>query len=101
MFPIALIQLKYQRSDLEWFQFYAHLYAKYVDCYKTLEDSYDQLIHPQKRILLKEMLESTMLRVYEIKMNLIKYNTNTNVIRSEYINLDELMLQLRIRPHEL
>ena len=45
--------LKYQRTDPEWFQFYAHLYAKYVDCYKTLEDSYDQLIHPQKRVLLK------------------------------------------------
>jgi len=29
-----------------------------------------------------------MLRVVEVKSNLIKYNTSTNVIRSEYINLD-------------
>lgn len=84
--------MKYERQDQEWFQFYSHLYVKYIQCYKFLEDAYDQLIHPQKRVLLKEMLESTMLRLVEVKANLIKYNTMTNVIRSEYINLDEVLL---------
>lgn len=50
------IQVKYERKDQEWFRFYAHLYIKYIHCYKTLEECYDQLVHPQKRILLKEML---------------------------------------------
>lgn len=63
-------------------KFYSHLYIKYVQCYKILEDCYDQIVHPQKRVLLKEMLESTMLRVVEIKLNLIKYNTATNAVRS-------------------
>ncbi len=61
---------------------------KYVHCYRTLEECYDQLVHPQKRVLLKDMLESTMLRVVELKLNLIRYNTATNSIRSEYVNLD-------------
>lgn len=100
--------IKYERQDAEWFQFYAHLYVKYIQCYKFLEDAYDQLIHPQKRTLLKEMLESTMLRLVEVKavkygliQNLIKYNTLTNVIRSEYINLDEVLLEMRVRPAEI
>lgn len=59
--------IKYERQDQEWFSFYAHLYVKYIQCYKFLEDAYDQLIHPQKRVLLKEMLESTMLRLVEVK----------------------------------
>lgn len=77
-----LTQIKYERNDQEWFKFYSHLYIKYVQCFQVLEDCYDQLVHPQKRKLLKEMLESTMLRVVEIKLNLIKYNTDTNSIRS-------------------
>lgn len=48
--------LKYERKDEEWFRFYAHLYVKYVHCYRILEDCYDQLVHPQKRMLLKDML---------------------------------------------
>lgn len=72
-----------------------------MQCYKTLEDCYDQIVHPQKRVLLKEMLESTMLRVVEIKLNLIKYNTATNAVRSEYVNLDEFLLEMRVRPAEI
>ena len=34
------------------------------------------------RMLLKDMLESTMLRVVELKLNLIRYNTHTNAVRS-------------------
>ena len=49
-------------------------------------------MHPQKRMLLKDMLESTMLRVVEIKLNLIRYNTASNSVRSEYVNLDEYLL---------
>lgn len=97
----TLFQLKYERKDEEWFRFYSHLYIKYVQCYKTLEDCYDQIVHPQKRVLLKEMLESTMLRVVEIKLNLIKYNTATNAVRSEYVNLDEFLLEMRVRPAEI
>jgi hypothetical protein len=50
------------------------------------------MVHPQKRLLLKDMLESTMLRVVELKLNLIRYNTHTNSVRSEYVNLDEFLL---------
>ena len=47
------------------------------------------------------MLESTMLRVVEIKLNLIRYNTASNSVRSEYVNLDEYLLDMRLRPAEI
>jgi hypothetical protein len=59
------------------------------------------MVHPQKRMLLKDMLESTMLRVVELKLNLIRYNTHTNSVRSEYVNLDEFLLEMRMRPSEI
>jgi hypothetical protein len=33
--------LTYKRTDYEWFQHFAILYIKYVQCFKTLENSYD------------------------------------------------------------
>lgn len=42
-----------------------------------------------------------MLRVVELKLNLIRYNTHTNAVRSEYVNLDEFLLEMRMRPAEI
>jgi hypothetical protein len=43
------------------------LYVRYIECYKKLEDSYDQMINPQKRMLLKELLDNTILRMIQVK----------------------------------
>jgi len=59
--------MKYERQEQEWFQFYANLYIKYIACYKKLEDTYDQMLHPQKKKLVKQMLENVMVRLCEIK----------------------------------
>lgn len=48
--------LKHKRTDYEWFYYYSHLYIRYIDIYKRLEDCYDQMSHPQKRVLLKDLL---------------------------------------------
>ncbi len=48
--------MKYKRESKEWFYYYAHLYIRYIDAYRRLEDSYDQMVHPQKRVLLKDLL---------------------------------------------
>lgn len=54
-------------SELEMFIHYANLYVKYINCYRKLEECYDQMVHPQKRVPLKEMLENTMVRIIELK----------------------------------
>jgi hypothetical protein len=43
------------------------MYVRYISAYKKLEDVYDQVLHPQKRKVVKDMLENTMVRLGEIK----------------------------------
>jgi hypothetical protein len=59
--------LKLKRSDQDWFMYYGKLYIFYVDAYNALEDCYDQLVQPQKRTLLRQMVENCMLRIIEVK----------------------------------
>jgi hypothetical protein len=59
------------------------------------------LVHPQKRILLKETLENTMIRMVEIKHELVKYNTNSDHVRSDFVNLDEILMELKRTPESL
>lgn len=83
--------ITYKRTDLEWFQYYAALYIRYLQNYRQLEDAFDQMVHPQKRILLKQMLDNTMVRMCEVKQNIVRYSTHTNIIQSDYVNIDEIL----------
>ncbi len=87
----AMGNLSYKRNDQDWFHHYSILYIKYIEVYKKLEDCYDQMVHPQKRILLKEMLENTMVRLVEVKYELVKYNTHTLHVRNDFVSLDPLL----------
>lgn len=49
------------------------------------------MVHPQKRIIMKQMLENAIVRMLEVKQNLIKYSTQTNIIQSDFINVDEIL----------
>ena len=49
----------------------AVLYIKYIEIYKRLEDCFDQMVHPQKRIFIKRTLECSLCRICELKKNLI------------------------------
>ena len=49
------------------------------------------MIHPQKRIVMKQMLENVIVRMCEVKQNLIRYSTHTNIIQSDFINVDEIL----------
>lgn len=60
-----------------------------------MEDCYDQMVHPQKRFDIKQILESTMLRVCEIKHQLIEHNPRTG---SLYVHLDQLLFDLKYDP---
>jgi len=41
-----LVKDKKEKESFELFQHFAHLYIKYIDGYRKLEDCYDQFIHP-------------------------------------------------------
>jgi hypothetical protein len=73
----------------------AGLYIKYIDIYRKLEECYDQMVHPQKRIFIKKVLECTILRICELKNNLILFNNRPNSI---YVHLDQLLFDLKYDP---
>ena len=51
----------------EIFQYLAVLYIKYIEIYRKLEECYDQIVHPQKRIFIKKTLECAICRICELK----------------------------------
>ena len=94
-------KLKAKKKPKEWFDFYAQLYIRYLETYKKLEDTYDQLMHPQKRNALFPILKKTLGRVLEIKDDLVMFNTHTKAVNSKFVNMDELFFDLKILPEKL
>jgi IQ and AAA domain-containing protein len=60
-----------------------------------LEDSYDQITHPQKRLEIKTILEAVMGRVIELRDILV------SLAGSEYLNLDDILQELKLTPDAL
>ena len=48
------------QDEQDAFQHFSFLYIRYVQIFKNLEDCYDQHVHPQKRLDIKEVLESRL-----------------------------------------
>lgn len=98
-----------QASIVEAFQHYACLYIKYIQILKRLSDCYDQMVHPQKRIDVKQVMEVVTTRVVELKHDLVKWNppnpdVQTQPERSfpwEYVNLDDILVDLKLPPETL
>jgi len=86
------------KTSSDWLRFYSNLYIDYIECYKKLEYAYDQMVHPQKRRLLREMLDKTILRMLELKREMISFNVDTASVGSDFINLDEMLFELKILP---
>ncbi|KAJ3030613.1 UNVERIFIED_CONTAM: Dynein regulatory complex protein 11 [Siphonaria sp. JEL0065] len=77
------------------FHHLAVLYIKYIQAFRKLEVAYDQLVHPQKRRLLKEILIGVMGRVIELKSKIVE------VELSDISNYSEILLDLKLTPDDL
>lgn len=84
------------QDDEQRFQHFATLYIRYLQIVRKLEEAYDQIVHPQKRIDIKATLVSVMGRVLEIKDALIALNRGIN-----FLNLDEVLVDLKLPPSVL
>eukprot|EP00913_Durusdinium_trenchii_P013528 g12699.t1 len=68
------------------FQHFALLYIKYLQIYRKLEECHDQMVHPQKRGSIKKVLKSTIIRILELKEQLITFNLRP---LNRFVALDE------------
>jgi len=53
------------------------------------------MVHPQKRVFIKKVLECTICRICEFKKDLVAFNTRPGSI---YVHLDQLLFDLKYDP---
>jgi len=74
------------------FQLLATMYIKYIQIFRRLEQCYDQVVHPQKRRVLRHVLDGVMGRVLELK------NEMVNLELCEYHYFDDVLSDLKLTP---
>ncbi|XP_032090651.1 IQ and AAA domain-containing protein 1-like, partial [Thamnophis elegans] len=73
----------------------ATLFLRYVQVARRLEACYDQVVHPQKRLALRPLLDSVLGRILELKQELVQLD------RSEYHYMDHVLEELKLTPAEM
>ncbi|XP_068959245.1 dynein regulatory complex protein 11 [Petaurus breviceps papuanus] len=83
------------QDEVVIFQMLATFYIKYVQIFRNLENVYDQIVHPQKRILIRQVLDAVMGRVLELKNEMVELEF------SEFHYFDDILQDLKLSPEEL
>ncbi|KAM5327308.1 dynein regulatory complex protein 11 [Glossophaga mutica] len=83
------------RSEVFIFQMLATFYIKYVQIFRNLEDAYDQIVHPQKRMLIRKVLDGVMGRILELKNEMVELEL------AEFHYFDNILQDLKLTPQQL
>lgn len=85
------------------FPHFACLYIKYLQIFRKLEMCYDCMIHPQKRLDVKLILELVIRRVIELKHELVLYNPRAAKLPSsrENVHLVDILVDLKLSTDKL
>nr|XP_012229664.1 PREDICTED: IQ and AAA domain-containing protein 1 [Linepithema humile]XP_012229666.1 PREDICTED: IQ and AAA domain-containing protein 1 [Linepithema humile]XP_012229667.1 PREDICTED: IQ and AAA domain-containing protein 1 [Linepithema humile] len=70
------------------------LYVRYILICNKLEQCYDQVIQPQKRLLIKRSLNASLGRMLELKHELV------NIDLSEHSYYDDVLIECDVTPQE-
>ena len=93
--------LKKAKQNSEWFSHFAVVYILYLDIYRDLELCLENANNPQKKVLLKEIVENVLYRILELKRDLVDLNTSTNAIKSDFVNFDAVIQKNKLRYDQL
>ncbi|XP_044278448.1 LOW QUALITY PROTEIN: IQ and AAA domain-containing protein 1-like [Varanus komodoensis] len=86
---------KPERSRSVFYHTVATLFLRYVQTARRLEACYDQVVHPQKRILLRRLLDGVLGRILELKHELVELDV------SEYHYMDHVLQELKLTPADM
>lgn len=97
---LAVIDYQEQVSEIELDRPSAQrnafeLYTKYKIIANKLEEIYDQMLQPQKRVLVRKLLDMCMGRVVELKHDLV------NIDIMEFSYNDQVMTELKLTPNDV
>jgi hypothetical protein len=84
-----------RQEDHNYFlQHWSSLYLRYVQIARKLAQCHDQILQPQKRQDCRVLLDSTLGRMLEMKQRIVEFC-------GEYVNLDEVLVDLKLTPEAL
>ncbi|XP_069472090.1 dynein regulatory complex protein 11 [Ambystoma mexicanum] len=86
---------KPQRDRLAVFQMLATFYIKYIQIFRSLEIAYDQMTHPQKRRVVRMVLDGVMGRILELKNEMVELEL------SEFHYFDDILQDFKMSPENL
>eukprot|EP01062_Namystynia_karyoxenos_P063036 TRINITY_DN55868_c0_g1_i1.p1 TRINITY_DN55868_c0_g1~~TRINITY_DN55868_c0_g1_i1.p1 ORF type:complete len:1031 (+),score=455.52 TRINITY_DN55868_c0_g1_i1:94-3093(+) len=81
-------------TDNHLLQHYAPMYVKYLQIFRKLESTYDQILQPQKRADVRNILDATIGRMLEVKKRLVRFC-------GDFINFDDVLVDLKLTPDSL
>ncbi|XP_048664754.1 dynein regulatory complex protein 11 isoform X8 [Marmota marmota marmota] len=84
-----------EKNPVYIFQMLATFYIKYVQIFRNLENVYDQIVHPQKRLLIRKILDGVMGRILELKNDMVELEL------SEFHYFDDILQDLKLAPQQL
>ncbi|KAM4574468.1 dynein regulatory complex protein 11 isoform 2-T2 [Fundulus diaphanus] len=84
-----------QRDRVVFFQQLATLYVRYLQVFRQLEEAHNLLVHPQKRRLIRVILNGVMGRLLELKNEMVEKEF------SEYHYVDDVLHALKLTPAAL
>ncbi|MGH0133774.1 UNVERIFIED_CONTAM: hypothetical protein FKN15_063432 [Acipenser sinensis] len=84
-----------EKDRVVFFQRVATLYVRYVQIFRRLESVYDQMVHPQKRRILRQLLDGVIGRVLELKNEMVEKEC------SEYHYMDDIVQDLKLTPADI
>nr|XP_034377693.1 dynein regulatory complex protein 11 isoform X2 [Arvicanthis niloticus] len=84
-----------QRNKVIVFHMLATFYIKYVQIFRNMENVYDQIVHPQKRMLIRKVLDGVMGRILELKNEMVELEM------TEFHYFDDILQDLKLSPQQL
>lgn len=81
-----------EKDRVVFFQRVAVLYVRYLQIFRKLEKVYDLVVHPQKRRVIRVILDGVMGRVLELKNEMVEKEF------SEYHYMDDVLHDLKLTP---
>ncbi|KAI1899773.1 hypothetical protein AGOR_G00065200 [Albula goreensis] len=84
-----------RKDRLMVFQSLATSYVKYLQILRGLEAVYDQMVHPQKRLVVRQILDGVTGRLLELKNEMVELEF------SEFHYYDDVLQDLKLTPGDL
>ncbi|KAM6963282.1 dynein regulatory complex protein 11 [Aplochiton taeniatus] len=84
-----------EKDRVVFFQRLATLYVRYIQIFRQLEEAYDLVVHPQKRRVIREVLDGVIGRVLELKNEMVEKEF------SEYHYMDDVIQDLKLTPEDI